>query len=97
MAVKWNEVNVFNYLEYGDDNEFLYSEVEKGYDVVLPGGKAVEVNKGDYLLVDKAGTEVFILEKAKPVAKIKEKVKNVVKKEKTKKAKKTKPVLSEGV
>ena len=103
MSVKWNEFNVFNYFEYGDGRDFLYSEVDKSYDVVLPGGKAVEVKKGDYLLVDMAGTEVFVLEKAKTVAKVKEvvketlivKVKKFAKKEKTKKAKKAKPVLEE--
>lgn len=98
MQVKWNEFNVFNYFEYGDGRDFLYSNVDKKYEVVVPGGKKIEVEKGDYLLVDKYGTEVIVLEKAKPVAKVKEKVKNAAKKEKAKKAKKakkTKPVLSE--
>jgi len=93
MKVQWNDFDEFNYIEVGDEFS-LFSEVKKDLDVVFPGGKAYKVNKGDFLLVDKAGTEVFVLDKAKPVDKIKEKVENVTKKEKTKKAK-TKPVLSE--
>jgi len=94
MLVQWNDFNEFRYVECGDEFS-LYTEVKNNLDVVFPGGKAREVNKGDFILVDKAGTEVFVLEKAKPVAKVKEavketlieKVKNVTKKEKTKKAK----------
>ena len=101
MPVKWFDFDEFDYVESGDENS-LHAEVKRGLDVIMPGGKSVEVKKGDYLLVDKAGTEVFVLEKAKPVAKVKEvvketfiaKVKNVTKKEKAKKAK-NKPVLVE--
>ena len=96
MVISWNDFGLFNYVEHGDDGDFLYTEVKKGCTVTVPGGAMVDVAAGEYLLVDKLGLDLFVLRQEKKVIeKIVEpikKVKDAVKK-KTKKAKKTEAIL----
>jgi len=81
MSVLWSE---FNFTEHEDKNGFLYSEVDKDGEVVVPGGKTIKVKEGDILVVDKAGLNVKVLKEEKVVEKVIETVQTSIKKEKEK-------------
>ena len=96
MTVKWNDFEKFRYTECGDEPS-LFAEVKESLNVVLPGGKAFEVEKGDYLLVDKPGTEVFILEKKSIIKTIQKKVKKTKKRKKYAETQETEETKTETV
>jgi len=79
MSVLWSS---FDFTEHEDKNGFLYSEVIKKAEVVVPGGKTIKVKEGDILVVDKAGTKVEVLEDKNVVLNVFKNVGGSIEKEK---------------
>lgn len=94
MSVKWS---IFDFTEYDEKEGFLYSEVIRNAEVVVPGGKTIKVKKGDILVVDKAGTKVEVLENEKAPEKVVENVKSSIEKQKDKIVKANPLVLNKKV
>jgi len=81
MSVQWSS---FDFTEHEDKSGFLYSEVVRNAEVVVPGGKTIKVKEGDILVVDKAGKKVEVLVEKKAIEKVIENVGASIKKQKEK-------------
>jgi len=92
MSVQWN---LFDFTEYDEKEGFLYSEIIRDAEVVVPGGKTIKVKEGDILVVDKAGKKVEVLVEKKAIEKVIENVKTSIKKQKKKIVKANPPILKE--